>query len=203
MNSNTYTENQVIEGLRSRDPIITKYFVRQNKPYVKALVFFTGSNGSIPEDLFNDGMIVLFRKLDNPDFIFGSTLNTFFFNICKLLIMHDKVRAMSMKLPELDLFDEEERPCDPAFDEEVDRKLLLALIRKHLLRMRRICKRILNLHFLSLTIPEIAARLKKSCDSTRKLKSRCRKSFLNAIKSDPDYKYLKPETLYEKEKNEV
>jgi len=187
----SYSDIEIIEGLRKRDQLIMKYLFHTCFMYIRSLAFLSGKEIYNPNDLFNDGLLILLKQADKTNFVLTCSLKTYFYRICRLLVSHENHLNNRKEAPVMLEFDEREEPQESFFDEYYDRELMFNLIKRHLLRMMRACKRVLNLQFQSFNNLEISRKMKRSYEAVRKLKSKCKKKLLEAIYGDPEYRRIR------------
>lgn len=65
-------------------------------PAVKSMVVNNSGNRHDAEDVYQEGLIILFRKVKQSDFELRSSLNTFLFGICRL-VWNDELKRRNRK----------------------------------------------------------------------------------------------------------
>ena len=83
--TNQTTNNYYIDGIRNNNSkIINEIYEKYSKAIIQ---YVTSNNGSADDaqDVFQEGMIVLFQKVHTPDFELTSSLLTYFYSICKFI----------------------------------------------------------------------------------------------------------------------
>ncbi len=78
-------DSEIIEGLKSSDDRVLEYLYKEYYHFIRKLVEFNSGNLADAEDVFQDGIIVLFEKVKEPGFKLSSTLKTYLYAICKNL----------------------------------------------------------------------------------------------------------------------
>ena len=95
-------ENQYfIDGIRRSDSKVLNEIYQK---YSKAIIHHVTSNsGTVDDakDVFQEGMIILFRKVNTPDFELSSNLLTYFYSICKFT-WSNKLRKKSIVTVEIE-----------------------------------------------------------------------------------------------------
>lgn len=78
-------DEQIIELLRSGEQ--RKGFQKLYKyyPKVKGMICSKGGQPADADDVFQDALVVLCKKVQQPDFKLTSALNTYIFGICKFI----------------------------------------------------------------------------------------------------------------------
>jgi len=177
MNPKPFTEKELVQQLRAGN----EQAVRQlyNDAFTYCASFVTKNNGT-PEDargLFQDVLIVLYKKLDNPDFAINSSLKTYLYAITKnLWFTHlRKTKKTGLHL----VVDEEDTPLEFSEDgselkakQEQEEQLLE--LEEHLRNHSEECQQLLRLFFYEKkNYREVAALMDYSESYVRKKKMKC------------------------------
>jgi DNA-directed RNA polymerase specialized sigma24 family protein len=84
-NSTTYTEEQLLHGIKVRDREVLKYVNREYRPIIRLLIHQMGGSVDDAKDIFQDGMLELIRKSEDSSFQLTSSIKTLLYAICKNL----------------------------------------------------------------------------------------------------------------------
>ena len=180
-----FTDEELIEGLRLRKRNCIDYFYQEFYPVVRHHVTQNSGNLQDVEDLFQDTIVVLFKRAMIQPFKLECSLKTYFMSVCKniwLQRLEYKYRLLYQAdyevhdpqavytLNELDLT-----------DEDLERQRLFY---KNLMKLPHDCRQILQLYCLNVSYKEIARLLKFKDDvyvKTRKYfcKNLLRKKIIN------------------------
>ena len=186
----SYTNSEIVDALRKRDPGIVKQIYGETYSDIKWLVYNARASDYDPRDLFNDVFYILFLLVDKPDFILSCSINTYVIKLCTKQLKYAQYRSRISGEAVMEELDAVEKSYEPRYEELFDMEQLFELIRKHLMQMMKSCKRILNLHYHSYSNSEIAKRMKRAETAIRKLKSKCKKRLLDSICGDPGYRKI-------------
>ncbi|MFH0759857.1 MAG: sigma factor, partial [Bacteroidota bacterium] len=79
----TYTEKQLLEGIRSRDGDVTAFLSREYMPSIRLLIYRLGGSTEDAKDMFQDAVFHLIRMSDDPTFELTSSIKTLLYSICR------------------------------------------------------------------------------------------------------------------------
>jgi len=183
------TDEILIKGLKEQDSTSIKYIYREFFPLAKSIVERNSGNYQDAEDLFQDSMVVLYKRLTREEITLKCTLKTFFFGICKNLWMQRLDRKWRLRFSE----NMAEEPVesyeitDREFNEEILEKKRLYL--KHFFALPHRCQKILMLFLMEIPLKEMAGRLNlKNEEYAKSRKYQCKEILRKRIKNDPECK---------------
>ena len=195
-----YSDSVVVEGLRQKKSSCIAYLYDQYGPVVRHLVKQNSGNQQDMEDLFQDAIIVLYKRSLSETFKLECSLKTYFISICKNLWLQRLDRKFRL-LYQADFELNEPGAAylmeDPDFREETleQRRLFY----KHLQSLPTDCQQIIRLYCLKVSCREIARLLNLKDEvyvKTRKYS--CKNLLRKKIMNDPECRqYLN----YEKDDN--
>lgn len=174
-----------IKGLKERDKDIVQAIYNDCFPQIK--LFILNNSGSQPDaqDVFHDGLIILYGKISKPDFKLTVKLNTYLFSICKnIWLKRLRSRKLFNKIQQLPEFQTIDR--DMSIDFELESQL--AFIRRKVFSLDGKCRKLLLLFLEGHSLKEIAIILNYSYNYTKKKKYNCKESLKKIIKEDRHFK---------------
>ena len=83
--TSTYTDQQLLRGILKRDGKVLEYMDREYRPMIRLLIYQIGGSREDAKDIFQDGLLELIRKSEDPDFQLTSSIKTLFYAVCKNL----------------------------------------------------------------------------------------------------------------------
>jgi RNA polymerase sigma factor (sigma-70 family) len=180
------TDEVLIKGLKEQNSKCIKYIYREFFPLAKSIVERNSGNYEDAEDLFQDSMVVLYKRLTRDNVTLKCTLKTFFFGICKNLWMQRLDRKWRLRFS--DSMAEEPAESyeiiDREFSEEVLEKKRLYL--KHFFTLPHRCQKILKLYLMDVSLKEMAEKLNlKNEEYAKSRKYQCKEILRKRIKNDP------------------
>lgn len=182
-----YKDQEILEGILNNNHRILNYVYEKNLPGIEKLVRRSGGQESQAKDIFQDCMLIVYRKIKSKDLKLRCKFSTYFYSICKHLWYQevkygDRILSNSQRLNEDFLVEEPESEYT---------KLIYEVFDKHLEELSDDCKKLLELHFKNYSIDEIKELMNyKDSHYVMDKKYRCKKSLVKRIMSDPQYKEL-------------
>jgi RNA polymerase sigma factor (sigma-70 family) len=184
-----FTDEELIKGLKEQDSKCIKSMYREYFPLAKSIAERNSGNYEDAEDLFQDSMIVLYKRLTKENITLNCTLKTFFFGICKNLWMQRLDRKW--RLIYSASMAEEPSGSYQIFDKEFSEEILekKRLFQKHFLTLPKRCQKILRLYLKGLPLKTIARELGlKNEEYAKSRKYNCKNLLRKRIMNDPQCK---------------
>ena len=186
-----YSDEDILRGLRKRDNNVIQFIYNSNFEKISALVINNNGSDDDCEDVFQESLIIIFKKLrDEEHFELTSTFSTFLYSIARLIWMKKLRESRKMEVTEL------KREMEEAIEFEEpppvqDKDLRLAVYHRNLKLIPEDCQRILTLTAQDISAKEIAEKLGFRSDSyVRKRRHFCKEFLVNKIKEDREYQAL-------------
>ena len=182
-----YTDSILIQGIRKQDSTILQYIYRKYYPSVERYILNNQGDNQDAMDIFQEAIIITYRKSLNPDFQLESSLKTYIISISKYLWLKD-LRNKKTEDEALVTYAITEIPQD--IDEEFIKKhQRYKIFQENYKLLSKECQKVLNLYFKEIPIAEIAKRLNyKSTNFVKKKKYECKERLIQLIKKDSRYK---------------
>ena len=80
------TDEEILTGLRKRDNRVLQFIYKNSFNPVKQLVIHNAGSDSDAEDIFQDALIIIFKKIkEESDFKLTAAFNTYIYSIARLL----------------------------------------------------------------------------------------------------------------------
>jgi RNA polymerase sigma factor (sigma-70 family) len=183
------TDEVLIKGLKEQNSKCIRYLYKEYFPLAKSIVERNSGNYEDAEDLFQDGIVVLYKRLTKENITLKCGLKTFFYGICRNLWMQRLDRKWRL------LYSESmaEEPAgsyeiiDREFSEEILEKK--RLYQKHFLALPKRCQKILLLYLKDLPLKKIAEELGlKNEEYAKARKYSCKNMLRKRIMNDPHCK---------------
>lgn len=170
-------DEDYINGFRAGNPKLLNAFVQANQGKIIAMVKKYGGDQEDGEDIFQESMIVLYRKIADRNFKLSSALSTYFYGIARHLWLNklkkkwpEKITSeMEATLKDDDSYSQKE--------EEQERHRKLELIKSKISLLGKGCQELLNaFYFEGLTLAEIVeAGIASTPNYAKQKKFRCNK----------------------------
>jgi RNA polymerase sigma factor (sigma-70 family) len=185
------TDVEILDGLRKRDNRVLEYIYKNTFNAVKQLVVHNAGSDSDAEDIFQEALIVIFKKLkEEPDFKLTSAFSTYIYSISRLMWLKHLRQIKKIDIDPLNRDMEERIEFEEPLPVE-DKDLRMAIYQRTLLRIPEDCQKILRLTAQDITSKEIARQLGfRSEGYVRKRRHFCKEYLVTKIKEDPDYQAM-------------
>jgi RNA polymerase sigma factor (sigma-70 family) len=185
------SNEDLVIGIIKHDNEVLDYLYKEVFMQIRWLVIHNHGTEQEAKDIFQESMIVLYRKIRAGKLNLNCTLSTYIYSICRLLWLKElqrKGRYHSAEVEdEMFLSDGD----DPHNDfEEIKKELFL----KHFNELSNDCKKILNLYLNGLPISEITKSMGFRSDQyTMERKYRCKQRLMEKIINNPLFRKIKDE----------
>lgn len=186
-----YTDEAIIDGLKKRESGIIRYVYKEYYPTIKFLITTNSGTETDAEDVFQDALVVLYRKIARENLILTSSFKTFLYSICRnLWLQRLDRRVFSNQFLEMeDMGDLQENQYFDQPEEDQDK---YRLFQQHFLRLSEDCQKVLQLFMSKVSLKEIAEIMGFKTEKYAKTrKFMCKEKLKNSILNDPNFnKYL-------------
>jgi RNA polymerase sigma factor (sigma-70 family) len=183
-----YTDEAIIDGLKERDSGIIRYVYKEYYPTIKFLITTNSGTETDAEDVFQDALIVLFKKIARKDLILTSSFKTFLYSICRnLWLQRLDRRVFSNEFLEMEDLSELQDNLYLEQPEEEHEKY--RLFQQHFLKLSEDCQKVLQLFLGKTSLKEIAEIMGFKTEKYAKTrKFMCKEKLKNSIINDPNFK---------------
>jgi len=188
----SYTDAQILKGILRHDNLILQYIYKQY--YYKVNYFVKKNQGSEDDasDLFQEAIIVIYRKLKENDLIFEkSSFQGYLFSVCRFLWLKqlEKRRIEREKLN--DSLPYQEDLYDDNLVELANKNEKYGLYQKHFKTLSSDCQKLLQLFFEKVSLKEIAKIMGYKTEKYAKTrKYKCKELLIKRIKQDTEFKKI-------------
>jgi RNA polymerase sigma factor (sigma-70 family) len=181
-----YSDESLIEGLRQQKDSHIKYFYREFFPVIRSIVERNSGNLQDAEDVFQDGLIILYLRVIQEPVVLRASIKTYFYSICKN-IWHQRLDRKFRLLYQSDL-EVNEHSGRYSEDQQVREEYLekMRLYNGHFLSLPEDCQALLKLFFRKVSLLEIARALGLKDEVYAKTrKYMCKNMLRKKILNDP------------------
>lgn len=159
---------QVIELLRSGKQVKAFRILYRDFPQVRRLIINHGGGKEDAEDIYQEALIILCRKVQSPRFALTSSLGTYLYSICRFL-WKDALKKQNRMSVVDDLNSENGHHDEADFERLVQEESRFMLAEEALMSIGDRCREVLRLFYIEgLTMEEIAERLGFSSENVAK-----------------------------------
>lgn len=183
-----YTDDAIIDGLKKRDNGIIRYVYKEYYPTIKFLITTNSGTETDAEDVFQDALVVLYRKIARENLILTSSFKTFLYSICRnLWLQRLDRRVFSNEFLEME--DLSEVHDHFLLEEPEEEQEKYRLFQQHFLRLSLDCQKVLRLFMGKTSLKEIADIMGFKTEKYAKTrKFMCKEKLKNSIINDPLFK---------------
>jgi len=159
-------------------------------PAIRQLIVNNSGLLEDAEDVFQEALVVLYRKIKSNTLVLNCALSTYIYSICRNMWL-DRLRRQSRTVGVIDgnreIVDLNDDTVEKMYQNDRYR-----LYQKHFKRVGEGCKKLLTLFFEGKSMKLITKTLGFGSEQyTRKRKFLCKEKLVNNIKGDPLYNELK------------
>ncbi len=188
-----FSDEAILEGLRLRSDYIINFIYKEYFPLIKFLVTENGGSGEDAEDVFQDGIIILYSKISLNQLTLTSSFKTYMYSVCRNLWLQklNKRKAIFDKLTDVEEFiDLPKHMLQEASIEETE---MHRIIQIHFLSLPEDCQKVLRLFIKNIPLREIAGIMGFKTENYAKTrKYLCKQDLKKRIADDPrSQKFLK------------
>ncbi|MCF6358918.1 MAG: sigma-70 family RNA polymerase sigma factor, partial [Draconibacterium sp.] len=152
-----YSDEQILKGVLRHDNLILQYIYKQFYYKISYFVKKNQGNEDDASDVFQEAIIVIYRKLKENDLVFQkSSFAGYLFSVCRFIWLKqlEKRRIERKKLNETLPF--QENLYDENLVELVDKNERYGLYQKHFATLSTDCQKLMQLFFEKVSLREIA-----------------------------------------------
>lgn len=183
-----YTDEAIVEGIKLRDSSVIRFVYKEYFPTIKYLITTNSGTEIDAEDVFQDALVIIFRKTGEEGLILTSSFKTYLYSICRNLWLQrlDRKTFSSEFLDSDNLEDLQETIHFEFTDTESEK---YKLFQQHFLKLSDDCQKILRLFLEKTSLKEIADVMGfKSEKYAKTRKFMCKEKLKNRILNDPNFK---------------
>ena len=183
-----YTTLDLLNGILRNDTIILQFIY---KNFYSKINFFIKKNSGDDDDandIFQEAIIIIFRKLKANDLVLDCTFETYLYSVCRFLWLKqlDKRKVEKEKIK--DNHDYNEDLYDDGLENVADLNERYKLYQKHFTNLGKDCQKVLQLYFDKVPLKNIAQIMGfKSEKYAKKRKFKCKEYLIKSIKQDLEY----------------
>jgi RNA polymerase sigma factor (sigma-70 family) len=187
--SNIHSKEKIIEGIIRGDNEVMKYIYQENFKKIKFLVTTNNGSETEAEDIFQETLVILYRKLRETNYQITCSLNTFIYAVARTVWL----KELSARKIKTEIFDTQDSYLSdmPDILQLIEKNERLKLFREKFEELSGDCKKVLKMFLNNLSIKDITRIMGYSSEQhTKNRQYRCKKSLIEKIKSSKQYKEL-------------
>jgi RNA polymerase sigma factor (sigma-70 family) len=182
-----YSNEEIIDGIRNKDNAILLYIYKTFYPMIRELVVRNSGKSDDAQDVFQEAMVVIFRKSHEEEFKMHSSFTNYLYTISRFIWLKILKRKRVFREKITDLI----RPIDMETEDILDIEVSMErkVYQHYFAKLGKDCREILTMFYNEMSFREIAVKLGKASEEyVRKRKHDCKEHLILMIKSDPEVK---------------
>lgn len=192
--SRKYSTEEIINGILANNASILNQFYKENFSLVRHLIITNSGSEDDAQDVFQEAMVILYRKLKTEDIVFTSSLSTYLYSVARLVWLKELHRKSKNNVDFTDTLDEFIQH-DKELPDIIERNERLRLYREKFEQLSEDCKTILRMFLNNIPVREITISMGYSSDQhTKNRRYRCKKTLISKIRNSNKFKELGNET---------
>ena len=182
-----YSDLKIIDGIRKQDPDLLQYLYDKYYTLIRSMVETNWGDPEDAKDVFQEAIILIYRKMKNETFQLSSSFKTYLYSICWYIWMKER-RSREHEGERIDEYKYlENNPESLSVEYELHRQY--KLYQQHLKKLPKDCRKILKMYLKEQSPEKIAKKLGlKSENYVKKRKYICKELLSKAIKNDKRFK---------------
>ncbi len=177
---------KLIEGIRNQDKTVLKSLYADYFPTIKRLVIDNNGTEQDAKDVFQEGIIIIYRKIKEGTFELTSSFKSYIYSVCRFIWIK-QLSKNKENAEQQNVYLEYEGISDISND-EYQKNEEYKLYQYHFKRLGKDCQKLLQLYLMKVPLKEIAEELGiDSMQYIKRKKYKCKEQLVRYIKSDPNY----------------
>ena len=183
-----YSDEAIIEGLRLRKENIIKYVYKEYFSMTRHLIINNSGTGQDAEDVFQDALVIVYKRIIIDQLALNSTFKTFLYSVCRNIWMQQLEKRKKFKNEFVDFETITEIP-EPTIEEIYDiENKKNKLYQLHFLNLSDDCQKVIQLFLKKISLREIANIMGYKTEKYAKTrKFDCKEELKTRILNDPTY----------------
>ncbi len=183
-----YSDDRIINGLTKKDDSVIQFLYREFFPIVRSIVERNSGNHQDAEDVFQDGLIILYKRINSQSFTLHCSLKTYFYAICKHIWLQRLERKCRLCYQaDIEVHEDQGDYSVDAYHLKEQQLEKLRLYQHHFLNLPKGCQKLLTLFFRKISLKEIATLMGYKDENYAKTrKYLCKNMLRKRILNDPD-----------------
>lgn len=188
----SYTDDQILKGILRHDNVVLAYIYKQYFYKVNAFVKKNNGDEDDVNDVFQEAIIIIYRKLKENDLLFENrSFEVYLFSVCRFLWLKELEKRRMDKIKLNDTLSFQDEIYDDDLVAVVEKNERFLLYQKHFRNISSDCQKILQLFFEKVPIKQIAHIMGfKSEKYVKTRKFKCKELLIERIKQDVEYKKI-------------
>ncbi len=179
---------KILEGILMGNEKVIKAFYKRNYIYVKRYIVHNSGSQLDAEDVFQDGLVLIYQKLTSDTLEITGSVDTFFYGVCRN-IWRNRLRRKK-KFMQLDTMYDYIDQHEISYSDVLEDMERTQVYQKYFLKLPDSSKKLLTLFLEGKSMREIARITGYTEKYARKKKFEVKKDLMTMIEKDPMYQEL-------------
>jgi RNA polymerase sigma factor (sigma-70 family) len=186
-----YSVEEIIQGIYERNEKVIYFIYEEYYRIIRQMVNTNSGNDSDADDVFQDAIMVLYRKIKEKKLNLYVAFGTYLYAVAKKIWQNELKRRTQKSCSLVD--------CDDLHnDDDIEIDLIKnekhKLVWDHFEKLSKDCQKIIRLFIDGHSITEVTNIMHYSSEQhTKNRRLRCKNSLITRIINDPQFKELKNE----------
>ena len=181
---------KIIEGIAASKASIIRYVYKAYFSDIRNLVLMNKGSEEDAQDTFQEALYFIYQKITLHKLELTGSFGGYLYSVCKLLWLKE-LRERSYK--EYQHWYSGDIPAPSPVNKKLE-TVKLKIFDRHFNELSEECQKILNMHFREVSLERIAEVMGySSLQQVKEKKYKCKKSLMNKIFSNPEYKKVNDE----------
>ena len=186
-----YTDEELLDGLKQRNNPIIEFIYTNYLAMITSMVGRNSGTEEDSEDVLQDALIIVYKRIIAGDFVLTSSFKTFFYSVCRNLWLQrlNKCHGKTIHLSDVEEYVSISESLQYEIIEPAEERKRVYY--KHYACLTPDCQRILRLFAEGKSLREISLLMQyKTEEYAKSRKYQCKENLKKRIKNDPSYKRL-------------
>ena len=181
-----HKDNELIKGIQYQDDWILESMYDDYFPIIKNFVLQNSGDKHDAHDVFQEGIIIVYRKIMNGKLELTSSFSTYFYAVCKNIWFKQLFNRKDY-IDKLAMFNDYEN-IPHVNIEEYELQEEYKLYQSYFSKLHKDCRKLLRLFMKKISLKDIANKMGiKSVQYAKRKKFKCKEQLVRNIRKDPKY----------------
>ena len=182
-----FSENQFVAGILENNFQVLEKIYAEHLPAVVSLVKSQKGTTEDARDVFQEAIVVIYKKASEPDFELTTAFGGYLFSVCRYIWWR---QAKKKHRTEVALEHDERYTVEDNLETYLVESEKRKLFRQKLAEMGQECRQVLQLFFTGVPLKDIAREMGYTDDYIKKKSKNCKDKLAMLVKNDRRYQEL-------------
>ncbi len=184
-----YNLEETLEGIRRNDLNVMQFVYKELYSGIQFFVTSNSGSESDAQDIFQEALVIIFRKLTDGQLKVTCTFKTYLYSVCRLLWLKQLEKRKTKD--EVSIDNENFIELTEETQDVIRQSERYKLYQTHFKKLSDDCQKILEMSLEKTSLRRIAEIMGYKCEKyAKKRKFLCKEKLVDEIKKDPTFKEL-------------